>query len=179
DTSKAEMDLHPETARLAKQVVSLMRAEARGLRPAGERTQRGKAAKVLMFPYYTDGMAELLARLRAAVPEAFPRRVRGVSGGAAFHVFRHTVATELARRGLREQDLMRLLRHKNFATTTAYVGAIRGREQPTDVLRKAWADEAAEEAAALGQAPGIPTAGIGNPGQSVAGGVVTLKGRGK
>jgi integrase len=136
DTSKATLKLHPETAELLRQVLADRRAREKGLRPAGEKPRRGHAAATYLFPYYAGELQGLMARLRAAVPEAFQKREVGSRGGAAFHVFRHTFATALANAGMRETDLQLLLRHKSLATTQVYIGAIRGRAMPEDALAK-------------------------------------------
>jgi integrase len=170
DTSAGVVKLHPETLELLRQVLADRRARERGLRPVGERPKRGHAAATYLFPYYSGELGELMVRLRAAVPGAFKKRERGGTGGAAYHVFRHTFATALAGTGMKETDLQLLLRHKSLATTQVYIAAIRGREMPEDALAKAWAAEAAAEAAVAGEKsqPVLPEARGGNTVGSVA-----------
>ncbi|MFE8599840.1 tyrosine-type recombinase/integrase [Archangium violaceum] len=170
DTSAGVVKLHPETLELLRQVLADRRARERGLRPVGEKPKRGHAAATYLFPYFSGTLTELMVRLREAVPEAFTKRQVGGTGGAAFHVFRHTFATALAGAGMREGDLQLLLRHKSLATTQVYISSIRGRELPEDALAKAWAAEAAAEAAAASEQSHtqLPEARAGNTVGSVA-----------
>jgi integrase len=186
DTSAATLSLHPETVELLRKVLAAKRARERGVLPAGEKPRRGAAERRYLFPFYGAELKGLLARLRAAVPGAFAKREVGNTGGAAFHVFRHTFATALANTGMADRDLHVLLRHKHLVTTARYVGSIRGRVQPVDALNKAWAAELAAEEAALAQgqqdtageqpATHLPTSREGKRVGSVAGVVSPRKG---
>jgi integrase len=102
------------------------------------RAARGEAARRYLFPYFKHDVEDLIRRLRAAVPEAFPP-------GRAWHAFRHTVATDLVERGWRVEEVQNVLRHKNYAYTAAYVRSIRGHEVPEEKLRARYADRAREK----------------------------------
>jgi integrase len=178
DTSAAVVKLHPEAAELLRQVLALHRAREKGFAVAGEKVKRGEAARRYLFPYYQGELQKLLARLRQAVPEAFKKRDVGGTGGAAFHVFRHTFATALANQGMKETDLQLLLRHKSLSTTQVYIASIRGRAMPEDALQKAWEAEAAAEAAARESEEShtvLPEVGGGKTVGSVSAGKLTRK----
>lgn len=145
DTASATLPLHPETA-------ELLRAAMRERMARGIDRREGAAALRYVFPYYTHATDRLIAICREVAPEDFPRRVVGVRGGDAWHVFRHTFGTELVELGLPLEKLKMFLRHRSIQTTQEYVAAIRGRVIDTQELGRAWALVAQREAAATGAA---------------------------
>ena len=159
--------LHPETAELLRRVLAAHRARAKGLRAVGEREQRGESARVFLFPWFRGREDALLARLRAAVPGAFPRKERGSRGGGGLHCLRHTFATAAERAGMSDHALQTALRHKNQATTTLYLDSIRGRREPVEELERVWAEEAAREAAAAEGSSRVTSTSRGNKTGSV------------
>ncbi|KFE65464.1 hypothetical protein DB31_1580 [Hyalangium minutum] len=60
-------------------------------------------------------------------PQDFPKRVRGVDGGDAWHVYRHTFAVlhykAVLDGTMEKEDLHQMLRHKQPSTTYTYLNA--------------------------------------------------------
>lgn len=118
------------TVRLAAPALEALRAALRwrqeqALEPSRAwKLQQGVAAASYVFPYYKDSLEGLMELHREVSPGDFKRRVRGVDGADAWHVYRHTFATEHARNGVQPERLHKLLRHRDRKTTDAYLRAL-------------------------------------------------------
>ncbi len=139
----ATMAVSPELAALLRRVLRARQSPAEGAH-----RKPGKLARYV-FPFRKTHLAQLLARLRAAVPGALPP-------GLGWHAFRHTLATEMVlEAGRPVEDVMGVLRHSQMAHTVGYVATIRAREVPKDALQAVWAARAAKRANAAKLSGGI------------------------
>jgi integrase len=126
--------------------------------------KRARLAARYVFPFNNVQLRHLLSRLRAVDPACFPRRVKGAQSGDAWHVFRHSLASDLcdAAEAAGTDPLLavqRQLRHKHDAWSRDYVASLRGRDQSQDL----GALEAARAAqrTAVEAAAGVPRIGKG------------------
>ncbi|MFP2963698.1 tyrosine-type recombinase/integrase [Myxococcus sp. 1LA] len=145
DTSAAVLQLHPETAQLLREAIHWRMAHPHGISGA-EFT--GKAGELYLFPYFIDHTNRLMNEVcRIVSPSDFPKRIKGVDGGDAWHVFRHTFTVGLIDMGLGLDEIHDWLRHKNPATTTAYLNSLRGRAVGNrERMEALWKAEAQREA---------------------------------
>lgn len=81
----------------------------------------------LLFPYRTNDLEDLIARLRQVDPLAFPE------GHKAWHALRDTVSVEMHRKGKTTAQVAELLGHGSEYTTRHHYLSVFGREVHTDV----------------------------------------------
>lgn len=144
DVSMATMKLHPEAAELLHGSLRYLRERLAA--PRGkQRAFIGDAARRYVFPFYTAQLNGLMEICRKVAPTDFPRRIVGVDGGNAWHVFRHTFARSLLDRGMPVEELHVWLRHKNPATTHSYIKSLRGPMLADERVNQYWEAEAAAE----------------------------------
>jgi hypothetical protein len=121
--SAATIRLQPEPLELMREALEWQRKQA--LKPSKQWLQRqGEATANYVFPYYKNHLDGLMERIREVAPQDFPRRVLGVDGGDAWHVFRHTMATEYVRDGVPKRLIHEQLRHRDMKTTDAYLNRL-------------------------------------------------------
>ncbi|RJS26083.1 hypothetical protein DRW03_06395 [Corallococcus sp. H22C18031201] len=145
DTSAAVLQLHPETAQLLREAARWRMAHPRGV---SGREFGGVAGDLFVFPYFVQTTNTLMDTVcRVVSPEDFPRRLKGIDGGDAWHVFRHTFTMGLIDMGLGLDEIHDWLRHKNPATTTTYLNSLRGRAVGNrERMEALWQEEAQREA---------------------------------
>lgn len=124
--SKARIKLAPEPAQLVREALR-WRAQQAGAPGQHPRKLNGECARNYVFPYFRCHLDGLMDIHRQVSPLDFRVRVRGVEGGDAWHVYRHTFAAEHYKRVLEgklpKEELHRMLRHKDPKTTDRYLTA--------------------------------------------------------
>lgn len=125
--SKARIELAPEPAQLVREA---LRWRAQQVAAPGNHPRKwnGDCARNYVFPYFRLHLDNLMDIHRQVSPLDFRERVRGVEGGDAWHVYRHTFAAEhykLVLAGkLPKEELHRMLRHRDPKTTDRYLTAL-------------------------------------------------------
>jgi integrase len=128
DYSKATVSLVEPAAQALREALQWRKQQA--LRASNTwMAKNGVCAQNYVFPYYRMHLDELMERHREIAPGDFKRRVVGVDGGDAWHVYRHTFATEHYRNwpgavSEKRERLHSLLRHKDVRTTGTYLRAL-------------------------------------------------------
>lgn len=85
-----------------------------------------------LFPYREHDLADLRARLFSASPEQF-------GPGNAWHVFRHTMASEMYNAGSALADISAVLGHASMQTTEKYIKRLCGERTRPGVFARLYA----------------------------------------
>jgi integrase len=105
---------------------------------------RGFLADNFLFPFWRYQLEEVMEIHRQLAPADFPEWERALKGGAAWHVYRHTMATLYGRTAMDlgvpnwQDDLHRLLGHADKRTTDAYLRALRLEVVKSDGMAQVW-----------------------------------------
>ena len=151
--SAATIRLAPEPMQMLREALTWRQRQA--INPTREwRRSQGFCAQNFVFPYFRHQLQHLMSLHREVAPHDFPTWVRGVDGADAWHVYRHTFATEMVRAGTKPDRIHRLLRHKNQRTTDTYLRALLVDVVEGDDLEEAWRVQERKQQQALAERSG-------------------------
>ncbi|MFL5350127.1 MAG: tyrosine-type recombinase/integrase [Hyalangium sp.] len=151
--SAATMELMPAAVEAIREAMRFKREQA--LKPKkSSREGAGFANHNYLFHYFKADLEKLMEIHREVAPQDFRRREVGKWGGDAWHVYRHTYATLLARQGVDREKIHDLLRHRDQKTTDAYLRALLVDVRGGDDVRRAMENKKAMQQQAIAERSG-------------------------
>jgi hypothetical protein len=151
--SAATIELLPEPLELIRETLEWQRKQA--LNPTKQWLQRqGDATANYVFPYFKHHLEQLIGLHREVAPRDFPKRIRGVDGGDAWHVYRHTFATEFVRDGVPTKEIHAQLRHRDMKTTDNYIRRLLAEVRGSNEIRASYERQKARQEQALKERSG-------------------------